>query len=91
MTMTYEKTVSITDESGTLRNIINYRTYSRLAEKADGGKAAITEEEVENGGSREGTPKNPSSGPQDTPLKSGKKEADSRCANQTQGRTAHKW
>lgn len=33
MALTYEKTISITDEGGTLRNIINYRTYTRtLAE-----------------------------------------------------------
>lgn len=32
MTLTYEKTISITDEGGTLRNIINYRTYTKPAE-----------------------------------------------------------
>lgn len=31
--LTYEKTVAITDEGGTLRNIINYRTYSSLPAK----------------------------------------------------------
>lgn len=30
MVLTYEKTVAITDEGGTLRNVINYRTYSSL-------------------------------------------------------------
>lgn len=30
-TLIYEKTVSLTDDSGTLRNIINYRTYSSLS------------------------------------------------------------
>lgn len=29
MPLTYEKTISITDESGTIRNIINYRTYTK--------------------------------------------------------------
>lgn len=33
MELIYEKTVSLTDESGALRNIINYRTYSNLSEK----------------------------------------------------------
>lgn len=32
MSLTYEKTISITDEGGTLRNIINYRTYTKPAE-----------------------------------------------------------
>ena len=32
MPLTYEKTISITDEGGTLRNIINYRTYTKPAE-----------------------------------------------------------
>lgn len=31
--LVYEKTISITDESGTQRNIINYRTYSNLSVK----------------------------------------------------------
>lgn len=31
--LVYEKTVSITDESGTQRNIVNYRTYSNLPSK----------------------------------------------------------
>lgn len=29
MPLTYEKTISVTDEAGTLRNIINYRTYTK--------------------------------------------------------------
>lgn len=29
MPLTYEKTISITDESGAVRNIINYRTYTK--------------------------------------------------------------
>lgn len=29
MPLTYEKTISITDEGGTIRNIINYRTYTK--------------------------------------------------------------
>lgn len=31
--LVYEKTISITDESGTQRNILNYRAYSNLSEK----------------------------------------------------------
>jgi len=56
MTITYEKTVSITDESGTLRNIINYRTYSRVAEQGNDAKAVVTQEETGNAGSRERAP-----------------------------------
>ena len=33
MPLTYEKTISITDEGGTVRNVINYRTYTKTTEK----------------------------------------------------------
>lgn len=33
--MTYEKTISITDESGRVRNIINYRTYTKTPAESD--------------------------------------------------------
>lgn len=36
MTLSYEKTISIMDESGTVRNIINYRTYSNFSTKEIG-------------------------------------------------------
>lgn len=35
MPLTYEKTISITDEGGTIRNIINYRTYTRTPAESD--------------------------------------------------------
>lgn len=35
MPLTYEKTISITDESGTVRNIINYRTYTKTPADSD--------------------------------------------------------
>ena len=35
MPLTYEKTISITDEGGTIRNIINYRTYIRTPAESD--------------------------------------------------------
>lgn len=45
MPLTYEKTISITNEGGTLRNIINYRTYTRLAE-SDNEISTKTEQEI---------------------------------------------
>lgn len=33
--LTYEKTISITDEGGAIRNIINYRTYTRTPAESD--------------------------------------------------------
>lgn len=35
MPLTYEKTISITDEGGAIRNIINYRTYTRTPAESD--------------------------------------------------------
>lgn len=35
MLLTYEKTISITDEGGTIRNVINYRTYTRSPAESD--------------------------------------------------------
>ena len=45
MPLTYEKTISITDERGTLRNIINYRTYTKPAE-SDNETPTKTEQEI---------------------------------------------
>ena len=45
MPLTYEKTISITDEGGTLRNIINYRTYTKPAE-SDNKTPTKTEQET---------------------------------------------
>lgn len=47
MPLTYEKTISITDEGGTIRNIINYRTYTKPPAKDGGGTPA--EKQVEPG------------------------------------------
>ena len=35
MPLTYEKTISITDASGAVRNIINYRTYTKTPAESD--------------------------------------------------------
>lgn len=35
MPLTYEKTISITDKGGAIRNIINFRTYSRTPAESD--------------------------------------------------------
>ena len=40
-----EETISITDEGGMLRNIINYRTYTRLAE-SNNKTSTKTEQEI---------------------------------------------
>lgn len=45
MPLTYEKTISITDEGGTLRNIINYRTYTKPAE-SDNETPTKTKQEI---------------------------------------------
>lgn len=44
--LTYEKTISLTDESGTVRTVINYRTYMKTA----------TDTEPEEAGSEKGAP-----------------------------------
>lgn len=36
--LTYEKTIAVTDESGAVRNIINYRTYTKPPREDDSGK-----------------------------------------------------
>lgn len=46
MSLTYEKTISITDEGGTIRNIINYRTYTKLPAESDNKTPAKTEQET---------------------------------------------
>jgi len=37
--LTYEKTIAVTDESGAVRNIINYRTYTKPPGEDDSGKS----------------------------------------------------
>lgn len=46
MPLTYEKTISITDEGGTLRNIINYRTYTKTPAESDNKTPTKTEQEI---------------------------------------------
>ena len=46
MSLTYEKTISITDEGGTLRNIINYRTYTKAPAESDNETPTKTEQEI---------------------------------------------
>lgn len=50
MPLTYEKTISITDEGGTTRNIINYRTYTKTSEKDNAGTPANKQAEPGNAG-----------------------------------------
>lgn len=45
MPLTYGKTISITDEGGTLRNIIDYRTYTKPAEN-NNETSIKTEQEI---------------------------------------------
>lgn len=47
MSLTYEKTISVTDESGTVRNIINYRTYTKTTAESDNKKHNTKETETE--------------------------------------------
>lgn len=44
MPLTYEKTISITDEGGMLRNIINYRTYTKPPAESDNETPTKTEQ-----------------------------------------------
>lgn len=44
MPLTYEKTISITNEGGTLRNIINYRTYTKPPAESDNKTLIKTEQ-----------------------------------------------
>lgn len=53
--LTYEKTISVTDESGVQRNIINYRTYTKLPAESDSGTADKMQEGGKDGGSGKGT------------------------------------
>lgn len=46
MPLTYEKTISIADESGTVRNIINYRTYTRTPAERNNETPTRTEQET---------------------------------------------
>lgn len=56
MSMTYERTISITDEGGMVRNIINYRTYTRLSVKDGGGTPDREQEEAGEAGRGRGGP-----------------------------------
>lgn len=47
LTLTYEKTISITDESGIVRNIINYRTYTKALAESENKTSTKTEQEME--------------------------------------------
>lgn len=51
--LTYEKTISITDEGGSIRNIINYRTYTK---GADTSRPKTEEQDGEEAGTTAGTP-----------------------------------
>lgn len=42
--LTYEKTIAITDEAGTIKNIINYRQYNCASK--EGGQLDTTEKEI---------------------------------------------
>lgn len=46
MPLTYEKTISIADESGIVRNIINYRTYIKAPAESDNKTPTKTEQEM---------------------------------------------
>lgn len=46
MPLTYEKTISITDEGGMLRNIINYRTYTKTPAESDDKTPIKTKQEI---------------------------------------------
>lgn len=46
MPLTYEKTISIADESGIVRNIINYRSYIRTPAESDNKTPIKTEQEM---------------------------------------------
>ena len=42
LSLTYEKTISLTDESGTMRTVINYRTYTKRTKAEDAGSGEGT-------------------------------------------------
>ena len=46
MPLTYEKTISITDEGGTVRNVINYRTYTKGTERREANSEKVDGEEA---------------------------------------------
>ena len=56
MSMTYEKTISITDDGGMVRNIINYRIYTRLSVKDGGGTPDREQKEAGEAGRGRGDP-----------------------------------
>lgn len=56
MPLTYEKTISITDESGIVRNIINYRTYTRFPVKDGNGTPDSAQQVQREADSRRGDP-----------------------------------
>lgn len=47
MSLTYEKTISISDESGTVRNIINYRTYTKTPAESNNKETSKQETKTE--------------------------------------------
>lgn len=47
MSLTYEKTISISNESGTVRNVINYRTYTKTLAESDNKETSNKETETE--------------------------------------------
>lgn len=47
MALTYEKTISVSDESGTVRNIINYRTYTKASAESDNKETSKEETKTE--------------------------------------------
>lgn len=56
MVLTYEKTISVSDESGIVRNIINYRTYTRQGEEREREAADSAEEGKKEADGERGTP-----------------------------------
>ena len=46
MPLTYEKTISISNESGMVRNIINYRTYTKAPAESKSETPTKTEQEI---------------------------------------------
>ncbi len=56
MPLTYEKTIAVTDEDGTFRNIINYRTYTKPPAKGDSGTTDSKQGEPKAAGRSGGDP-----------------------------------
>lgn len=57
MELTYEETLKITDEGGTIRNIINYRTYSKAPREEESREADSKEEGAKKEADNRGGPK----------------------------------